>query len=81
MADSTRRGCVVGRRLLLVEDAGVLQHSCDAGPGAVAFGRAIETLAADSAPVTTRMIRQAEWVAGVSFSDADRKHGMGSEFL
>ena len=44
-----------------------------AGPGAAAFGRAIESLAAESRPVTTRMIREAEWISGLSFTDADRK--------
>jgi len=43
-----------------------------AGPGAVGFGRALSAFAAEG-KVTETMIRKAEWVSGLSFTDADRK--------
>ncbi len=43
-----------------------------AGAGAAVFGRALSALAAGAPKVTAEMVRQAEWVAGVSFSDEER---------
>ena len=43
-----------------------------AGAGAAVFARALEALAADAPAVTTDMIRQAEWVAGMKLNDAQR---------
>ncbi len=42
------------------------------GVGAV-FGRALSTLAADGPVVTEKMIREAEWISGISFTDDERK--------
>ena len=44
-----------------------------AGAGAAVFARALETLAADAPAVTTDMIKQAEWISGVTFDDAKRE--------
>ena len=43
-----------------------------AGAGAAVFGRALSALAAGGAKVTAEMVKQAEWVAGVAFSDEER---------
>ena len=43
-----------------------------AGAAAAVFGRALSALAAGGTKVTAEMVRQAEWVAGVSFSDEER---------
>ena len=44
-----------------------------AGAGAAVFARALEALAADAPAVTTDMIKQAEWVSGLTFDDAKRE--------
>ncbi|HNH84631.1 MAG TPA: hypothetical protein PL157_19830 [Acidobacteriota bacterium] len=46
-----------------------------AGLGAVGtiFSRALYTLAQTTGTVSSDMIRQAEWIAGVSFTDAERE--------
>ena len=54
-----------GRRKLLTLLAG-------AGAGAAVFGRALAALAEGAPKVTAEMVKQAEWVSGVSFSDAER---------
>jgi Asp-tRNA(Asn)/Glu-tRNA(Gln) amidotransferase A subunit family amidase len=51
----------------------VLQAITTAGVGSALFGRALVTLAAGKDQVTAGMIREAEWIAGVSFTSADRK--------
>lgn len=43
-----------------------------AGASAAVFGRALSALAAGGAKVTAEMVRQAEWVAGVAFTDEER---------
>jgi len=45
-----------------------------AGTGAAAavFGRALSALAAGAPKVTAEMVKQAEWVAGVAFTDEER---------
>jgi len=43
------------------------------GAGSAVFGRALTALAADAAKVTSEMVRQAEWISGVTFSDGDRE--------
>jgi len=50
----------------------VLQLMASLGTTAV-FSRALVALAAEKAVATTEMIRQAEWVAGVEYGDADRE--------
>ncbi len=50
----------------------VLKVLAAAGAGGVVFGRALSVLA-EGKKVTAEMIRQAEWVAGVSFTDAQRE--------
>lgn len=42
-----------------------------AGASAAVFGRALSALAAGGTKVTAAMVKQAEWVAGVSFSDEE----------
>lgn len=43
-----------------------------AGASAAVFGRALSALAAGGTKVTAEMVRQAEWVAGVAFTDEER---------
>jgi len=43
------------------------------GVGSALFGRALTALAAGKSEVTVGMIREAEWVAGLQFTPADRK--------
>jgi Asp-tRNA(Asn)/Glu-tRNA(Gln) amidotransferase A subunit family amidase len=43
-----------------------------AGASAAVFGRALSALAAGAPKVTAGMVKQAEWVAGVSFTDEER---------
>jgi Asp-tRNA(Asn)/Glu-tRNA(Gln) amidotransferase A subunit family amidase len=50
----------------------LLKFLAAAGAGTV-FSRALVSVAAERAPVTAEMVRQAEWIAGVSFSDEDRE--------
>lgn len=54
------------RRTLLALLAG-------AGTGAAVFGRALAALAAGAPKVTAAMVSQAEWVSGVTFTEADRE--------
>ena len=54
-----------GRRRLVGLLAGV-------GAGAAVFGRALSALAAGGAKVTAEMVKQAEWVSGVAFTDEER---------
>ena len=51
----------------------VLKAISAAGVGTAVFGRALVALAADKPAVTKSMIREAEWIAGVEFTDGDRK--------
>ena len=44
-----------------------------AGAGATVFGRALTAVAQDQPRVTPDMIRQAEWIAGLSFTDEQRE--------
>jgi Asp-tRNA(Asn)/Glu-tRNA(Gln) amidotransferase A subunit family amidase len=56
----------------------LLQLLAGLGVGSAVFRRALAA-AADNAPaVTADMVRQAEWVAGVKFSDDDRKALVGT---
>ena len=50
----------------------ILQLATGIGVGAV-FGRALSTLAADGSAVTEKMIREAEWISGASFTEQERK--------
>jgi len=43
-----------------------------AGAGAAVFGRALAALAAGAPEVTAEMVRQAEWISGVAFTDEER---------
>jgi len=43
------------------------------GVGSAVFGRALTALAEDKPKITEDMIRQAEWISGLQFSDAKRK--------
>ncbi len=51
----------------------VLQVLSALGVGSAVFGRALAALAAEKGAVTEEMIRQAEWVAGLRYTDDDRK--------
>lgn len=44
-----------------------------AGAGTAVFGRALCALAEGAAKVTAGMVKQAEWISGVSFTDAERE--------
>jgi Asp-tRNA(Asn)/Glu-tRNA(Gln) amidotransferase A subunit family amidase len=59
-----------GRRRLVALLAG-------AGAGAAVFGRALAALAEGAPKVTAEMVRQAEWVAGVAFTDEERALMLG----
>ena len=61
----TVRNVDQGRRRLVTMLAG-------AGAGAAVFGRALSALAAGGSKVTAEMVKQAEWVSGVAFSDEER---------
>ena len=47
----------------------VLKTLSAAGIGSAVFGRALLALAEDKAKVTSEMVRQAEWIAGLDFTD------------
>lgn len=51
----------------------VLQVISSLGVGSAVFGRALVVLAAEQPKVSEEMIRQAEWVSGLQFTDAKRK--------
>ena len=51
----------------------VLKTLAAMGIGSAVFARALETLAAEKPQVTEEMIRQAEWIAGLTYTDDDRK--------
>jgi len=51
----------------------VLKTLAAMGVGSGVFARALEALAEEKPQVTEEMIRQAEWIAGVTYSDDDRK--------
>jgi Asp-tRNA(Asn)/Glu-tRNA(Gln) amidotransferase A subunit family amidase len=51
----------------------VLKALSALGVGSAVFGRALLALAEEKTKVSEEMIRQAEWVAGVSYTDAERK--------
>lgn len=44
-----------------------------AGAGAVVFGRALSALAEGAPKVTAGMVKQAEWISGTTFTDAERE--------
>lgn len=44
-----------------------------AGAGAAVFGRALSALAEGAPKVTAGMVKQAEWISGVAFTDAERE--------
>jgi Asp-tRNA(Asn)/Glu-tRNA(Gln) amidotransferase A subunit family amidase len=48
-----------------------------AGAGTAVFGRALVTLAGEGSEVTKEMIRQAEWVAGVEYTNDERELMLG----
>ena len=51
----------------------LLQVITAAGVGSAVFGRALVAQAAGKGRVTTRMIRQAEWISGIDLDDEKRK--------
>jgi len=51
----------------------VLKVLSAAGVGAGVFGRALEALAQEAPEITGDMIRQAEWVAGVEYTEEERE--------
>jgi len=51
----------------------VLAAISAAGVGSAVFGRALVVLAADKGKVTAGMIREAEWITGLSLTSEDRK--------
>jgi Asp-tRNA(Asn)/Glu-tRNA(Gln) amidotransferase A subunit family amidase len=50
-----------------------LQALAGVGVGSAVFQRAVAAQAEQSAEVTAEMIQQAEWIAGITLSDEDRK--------
>jgi Asp-tRNA(Asn)/Glu-tRNA(Gln) amidotransferase A subunit family amidase len=55
-----------------MERRDVLRAITAAGIGSAVFGRALEALAAEAPKVTPEMVRQAEWIAGITMTDAQR---------
>jgi Asp-tRNA(Asn)/Glu-tRNA(Gln) amidotransferase A subunit family amidase len=51
----------------------VLKGLAALGVGTLPFRRALAMQAAQSARVTPEMVKQAEWIAGITFSDEERK--------
>ena len=51
----------------------ILALLAGAGAGAAVFGRALSALAEGAAKVTAGMLKQAEWISGVAFTDAERE--------
>jgi len=51
----------------------VLKAIVAAGAAGAVFGRALAALAAGPGRVTSEMVRQAEWIAGLTLSDAERE--------
>lgn len=50
----------------------ILQSLVTIGVGSAVFNRALAAIATDAPQITPEMIQQAEWVAGVEYSDEDR---------
>jgi hypothetical protein len=50
-----------------------LQVLAGTGIGSAVFQRALAAQAEPTAAVTPEMIQQAEWISGITLSDADRK--------
>ena len=65
----------------MTEDAGRVDRErrklvallAGAGAGAAVFGRALSALAEGAPKVTAGMVKQAEWISGVAFTDAERE--------
>ncbi len=70
MAQSPRRPA---RPVAPVARRQVLKVLAAAGAGSAVFGRALTALAAGSAEVTAEMIRQAEWISGLTLDDEKRQ--------
>ena len=51
----------------------ILKALSTAGIGSAVFGRALVSLAAEESAVTSAMISQAEWVAGIELDDEKRR--------
>ena len=51
----------------------VLKSLAAGGAGSALFGRALTALAEEGSEITKEMIRQAEWIAGVSYTDEERE--------
>ncbi len=51
----------------------VLKAIAAAGAGSAVFGRALLAVAEEAAKVNTKMIRRAEWIAGIELDDEKRK--------
>ena len=51
----------------------ILQVLSAIGVGSAVFGRALTALAEDKPKITEDMIRQAEWISGLQYTDAKRK--------
>ena len=52
---------------------GILKVISAAGVGSAVFGRALLAQVAEQGTVTVEMIRQAEWITGMEFSDQERE--------
>ena len=51
----------------------ILKVISAAGVGSAVFGRALLAQVAEQRTVTVEMIRQAEWITGMEFSDQERE--------
>ena len=67
--DNKTGGAAVGRN---ISRRRMLQGLAAAGVGSVVFRRAVAAMVEEGQAVTPEMIKQAEWIAGLDFSDDDR---------
>ncbi len=67
--DNKADGAAVGRN---ISRRRMLQGLAVAGVGSVVFRRAVAAVVEEGQAVTPEMIKQAEWIAGLDFSDDDR---------
>lgn len=71
VAESLRTASPISRRHLLAALAGV-------GVGTVAFQRALAAQGEQAGKVTPELIQQAEWIAGITLTEEDRKSVAGA---
>lgn len=66
------RVAIAGQSIHVTARRTVLKALAALGVGTTTFRRALAVQAAPAGRVTTEMVKQAEWIAGITFSDEDR---------